>query len=272
MPDERNRGKEAQLRNDLPHNKFKRAIAAGEPQIGLWLSLVSPASTEVAAGAGFDWLIIDMEHSANDLPEVLQHLRAAEGGTAEPVVRIPWNDPVIVKRLLDAGARTLLFPFVQSAEEATRAVAATRYPPRGIRGVAGVTRANRFGRVQSYFARAETEICVLVQLETRKAAAAVDEIAAVDGIDGLFVGPADLSADFGRPNDWNHPDIWDAILTAGARAIKAGKAAGFLSGREEDCRKVLAGGFTFVAVGSDLGIVARGTDALVKTYGDVKKK
>jgi 4-hydroxy-2-oxoheptanedioate aldolase len=259
------------VRNDLPHNKFKRAIAAGEPQIGLWLSLVSPASTEVAAGAGFDWIIIDMEHSANDLPEVLQHLRAAEGGTAEPVVRIPWNDPVIVKRLLDAGARTLLFPFIQSAEEATLAVAATRYPPRGIRGVAGVTRANRYGRVPSYFARAETEICVLVQLETRKAAAAVDEIAAIDGIDGLFVGPADLSADFGHANDWNHLDIWDTILTAGARAVKAGKAAGFLSGKEEDCRKVLAGGFTFVAVGSDLGIVARGTDALVKTYSNVKK-
>jgi 4-hydroxy-2-oxoheptanedioate aldolase len=253
------------VRNDLPHNKFKRAIAAGEPQIGLWLSLVSPASTEVAAGAGFDWLIIDMEHSANDLPEVLQHLRAAEGGTAEPVVRIPWNEPIIVKRLLDAGARTLLFPFVQSAAEATRAVAAVRYPPRGLRGVAGVTRANRYGRVPSYFARAEAEICVLVQLETRRAAAAV-------GVDGLFVGPADLSADFGHPNDWNHPGIWDAILTAGARAVKAGKAAGFLSGKEEDCRKVLAGGFTFVAVGSDLGIVARGTDALVKTYSDVKRK
>ncbi len=259
------------MRNDLPQNRFKRAIAAGQPQIGLWLSLVSPASTEVAAGAGFDWLIIDMEHSANDLPEVLQHLRAAEGGTAEPVVRLQWNDPVIVKRLLDAGARTLLFPFIQSAAEAKRAVEATRYPPRGIRGVAGVTRANRFGRVPGYFARAESEICVLVQLETRKAVAAVDDIAAVDGIDGLFVGPADLSADFGHPNDWNHPEIWDAILHAGTRAQKAGKAAGFLSGKEEDCRKVLGAGFCFVAVGSDLGIVARGCDGLVKTYSDVKK-
>ena len=259
------------MRNDLPENRFRRAIAAGRPQIGLWLSLVSPASTEVAAGAGFDWLIIDMEHSANDLPEVLQHLRAAEGGTAEPVVRLPWNEPVIVKRLLDAGARTLLFPFIQSAEEAKRAVEATRYPPRGIRGVAGVTRANRFGRVSGYFARAELEICVLVQLETRKAVAAVDDIAAVDGIDGLFVGPADLSADFGHPNDWNHPEIWESILHAGTRAQKAGKSAGFLSGKEEDCRKVLAAGFRFVAVGSDLGIVARGCDGLVKTYGDVKK-
>ena len=214
------------MRNDLPHNKFKRAIAAGQRQIGLWLSLTSPVSTEVAAGAGFDWLIIDMEHAANDLPEVLQHLRAAEGGTAEPVVRLPWNDPVIVKRLLDAGARTLLLPFVQSADEATRAVAATRYPPRGIRGVAGVTRANRFGRVQSYFARAESEICVLVQLETRKAAAAVDEIAAVDGIDRLCSSgrPRFCPADFGRPNDWNHPDIWDAILTAGARAAEGRKS------------------------------------------------
>jgi 4-hydroxy-2-oxoheptanedioate aldolase len=258
------------VRNDLPQNRFKRALAAGQPQIGLWLSLTSPVATEVAAGAGFDWLVIDMEHSANDLPEVLQHLRACEGGTAEPVVRLQWNDPVIVKRLLDIGARTLLMPFVQSADEARRAVESTRYPPKGFRGVAGVTRANRFGRVPDYFARVESEICVLVQIETRKAAAAVDDIANVEGIDGLFVGPADLSADFGSPNNWNRPDIWEAILHVGARAQKAGKAAGFLSGKEEDCRKVLAGGFRFVAVGSDIGLVARGSDALVKTYSDVK--
>ena len=258
------------MRNDLPQNKFKHAIAAGQPQIGLWLSLTSPVATEVAAGAGFDFLVIDMEHSANDLPEVLQHLRACEGGTAEPVVRMQWNDPVIVKRLLDIGTRTLLMPFVQSAEEAKRAVESTRYPPKGFRGVAGTTRANRFGRVSDYFARVESELCVLVQIETRKAAAAVDEIANVEGIDGLFVGPADLSTDMGSPNNWNRPDIWDAILQIGARAQKAGKSAGFLSAKEEDCRKVLAAGFGFVAVGSDIGMVARGSEALVKTYSNVR--
>ena len=258
------------MQDDLPHNRFKRALKAGEVQIGLWLSTCSPVSTEAASGAGFDWLIIDMEHSANEVPDVLNHLRAAEGGTAEAIVRLSWNEPVLVKRLLDIGARTLLFPFVQSADEARKAVAATRYPPNGIRGVAGVTRANRFGRVPNYFKRAEEEICVLVQVETRKAASVIEEIAAVDGVDGVFIGPADLSADMGYPNDWDRPEVWPTILDAGARIRKAGKSAGFLSGKESDCRKVLEGGFNFVAVGSDLGLVARGADALVKTYSNAK--
>ena len=254
------------MRSDLPQNHFKRAIKSGKTQIGLWLSTCSPVSTEACAGAGFDWLIIDMEHSANEVPDVLNHLRAAEGGTAEPIVRLSWNEPVLVKKLLDIGVRTLLFPFVQSAEEARKAVESTRYPPRGIRGVAGVTRANRFGRNPSYFKNAEDEICVLVQTETRKAVGSIEDIAAVDGIDGIFIGPADLSADIGFPNDWDRPEVWPTILDAGARIQKADKAAGFLSGRESDCRKVLDAGFTFVAVGSDMGLVARGADALVKTY------
>lgn len=183
------------MRHDMPQNRFKRALAAGKPQIGLWLSLASPAATEVAAGAGFDWLLLDMEHAPNELPDIAHHLRAAEGGTAEPVVRVPWNDAVMVKRLLDIGARSLLFPFVQSAEEARRAVAATRYPPYGIRGFAGTTRANRYGRIPDYAKRASDEICVLVQCETRKAVADIPAIAALDGIDGIFIGPADLAAD-----------------------------------------------------------------------------
>lgn len=260
------------MKTELPKNNFKRAIAARKPQIGLWLTMVSANSTETAAGAGFDWLIIDMEHSGNDLPEVYDHLRAAEGGTAEPICRIPWNEPVLVKRLLDAGLRTILFPFVQSAEEAKRAVAATRYPPKGIRGVSGVTRASGYGRIPDYQSRAESEICVLVQIETRKAAAAAGEIAAVEGVDGVFVGPADLSADFGTPNNWNRDEVWDAILKAGADIQKAGKPAGFLSGVEADCRKVLDAGFTFVAVGSDLGIVSRGCDNLVKNYAQIIAK
>jgi 4-hydroxy-2-oxoheptanedioate aldolase len=254
------------MRDDLPRNNFKRAIKAGETQIGLWLTLCAPYATEAAAGAGFDWLIIDMEHSPNELPDILGHLRAAEGGTAEPIVRLSWNEPVLVKRLLDIGLRTLLFPFVQSAEEARKAVASTRYPPKGIRGVAGVTRANRFARVPNYFQRAEEEICVMVQVETQKALAAIEEIAAVDGVDGVFVGPADLAADHGYPNDWARPEVWPKVLDAGKRIRATGKAAGFLSGRENECREAIAAGFNFVAVGSDMGILARGTDALVKTY------
>src|SRR3954468_1212747 len=209
--------------DDLPQNKFKRALAAKKTQIGLWMTLTSPVATEVVAGAGFDWFLLDMEHSANDLPEIVSQLRAAEGGTAEPIVRVPWNEPIAVKRVLDQGARSLLFPFVQSAEEARRAVAATRYPPNGIRGVAGVSRATRYGRIPDYFARAHNEICVLVQIETIRAVSAIDEIAAVDGVDGIFIGPADLSADYGHPNDWTRPEIWEAIIGAGQRIQKAGK-------------------------------------------------
>jgi 4-hydroxy-2-oxoheptanedioate aldolase len=256
--------------DDLPKNNFKRAIKAGQQQVGLWLSLASPTATEVVAGAGFDWMLVDMEHSANDLVDVAAHLRAAVGGTAEPVVRVPWNEPVIVKRVLDIGARTLLFPFVQSEEEARRAVAATRYPPKGIRGVAGTTRANRYGRVPNYLQRAEEEICVLVQIETKKAVAAIEAIAAIDGVDGLFIGPADLSADLGHLGNAQHPEARKAILDAGERIKKTGKAAGFLSPRDDEIRMTLDAGWHFVAVGADVGILARQSEALVRTYKDKK--
>jgi 4-hydroxy-2-oxoheptanedioate aldolase len=252
--------------DDLPRNHFKRALAAGSPQIGLWLSMTSPVATEIVVGAGFDWVLLDMEHSANDLTEIAGHLRAAVGGTAEPVVRVPWNEPVIVKRMLDIGARSLLFPFVQSAEEARRAVAATRYPPKGIRGVAGTTRATRYGRVKDYAKQVEDELCVLVQIETQQALREIEAIAAIDGIDGLFIGPADLSASMGHLGNWQHPEVWQAIIDAGKRIRGSGKAPGFLSPREDECRKVLDAGFQFVAVGSDVGILARQSEALVRTY------
>src|SRR5713101_4930907 len=252
--------------DDLPTNSFKRALAAGKPQIGLWLSMTSPVATELVAGAGFDWVLVDMEHSANDLTDVVAHLRAAVGGTAEPVVRVPWNEPVLVKRLLDAGARSLLFPFVQSAEEARRAVAATRYPPKGIRGVAGTTRANRYGRVPDYAKRASEEVCVLVQCETRKAVADIPAVAATEGIDGVFIGPADLAADMGHLADTQHAEVQAAILDAGKRIRASGKAPGFLSVREDETRRVLEGGFLFVAVGSDVGVLARHSEALVRAF------
>jgi 4-hydroxy-2-oxoheptanedioate aldolase len=250
----------------LPPNRFKRGLAAGTPQIGFWLNLASPTAAEVCAGAGFDWLLIDMEHSPNELPDVVHTLRACEGGTAEPVVRVPWNDPVMVKRLLDQGARSFLFPFVQSAEEARRAVAATRYPPKGIRGFAGTTRANRYARVPDYAKRADEEICVLVQTETRKAVGEIEAIAGVEGVDGIFIGPADLAADMGHIANTQHPEVQSAILEAGARIKRAGKAPGFLSLREDETRKVLAGGFVFVAVGTDVALLARQVDALAQKF------
>jgi len=249
-----------------PPNQFKRALAAHTRQIGFWLNFASPTVTEVCAGAGFDWLLIDMEHSPNELPDVVQNLRACVGGTAEPVVRVPWNEPVMVKRLLDQGARSFLFPFVQSAEEARRAVAATRYPPHGIRGFAGTTRANRYGRIPDYAKRAAEEICVLVQCETRKAVADIPAIAALDGVDGIFIGPADLAADMGHLADTQHPEVQAAILAAGKAIAGAGKAPGFLSLREDETRRVLAGGFLFVAVHTDVALLARQTEALVRLY------
>jgi len=250
----------------LATNRFKRGLAVGTPQIGFWLNLASPTVAEVCADAGFDWLLIDMEHSPNELPDVVHTLRACEGGTAEPVVRVPWNDPVVVKRLLDQGARSFLFPFVQSAEEARRAVAATRYPPRGIRGFAGTTRANRYARIPDYAKRAEAEICVLVQAETRKAVGEIEAIAAVEGVDGIFIGPADLAADMGHIANTQHPEVQSEILDAGARIKRAGKAPGFLSLREDETRKVLAGGFVFVAVGTDVALLARQVDALAQKF------
>ena len=252
--------------SDMPENRFKRALAAGQPQWGCWMSLGSPAATEIAAGAGFDWLLLDMEHAPNELPDIGHQLRAAEGGTAEPIVRVPWNEPVIVKRLLDLGARSLLFPFVQSAEEARRAVAATRYPPHGIRGFAGTTRANRYGRVADYAKRAASEICVLVQCETRRAVADIAGIAAVEGIDGIFIGPADLAADMGHLADTQHAEVQAAILDAGKRIRAAGKAPGFLSFREEETRRVRDAGFLFIAIGSDVALLARNAETLAKKF------
>jgi 4-hydroxy-2-oxoheptanedioate aldolase len=230
------------------------------------MTMASAISVEICAGSGFDWLLLDMEHSANDLTEIVDQLRAAFGGTAEPAVRIPWNDPVYVKRVLDSGARTLLFPFVQNAAEAEAAVRATRYPPRGIRGVSAVSRATRFGRVQNYHQIADQEICVLVQVETKQAVNEIEAIARVDGVDGIFVGPADLSASIGYPNNWRQPEAWQLVLEAGRRIQKAGKPAGFLSGVEADCRDVLEAGFKFVAVGTDMGILARQSEALRQKY------
>ena len=178
---------------ELPVNTFKRAIAAGKLQIGLWSSLSSHVTVEVIAGSGFDWLLLDTEHSPNELPMVHGQLQAMVGGTAHPVVRPPWNDAVVIKRFLDVGVQSFLVPYVQDEAEARAAVAATRYPPRGVRGVATASRASRFGRVEGYFARAEEELCVMVQLETRKALGKLEAIAAVDGVDGLFIGPSDLS-------------------------------------------------------------------------------
>ncbi len=190
---------------DLPGNAFKRAITSGRLQVGLWCSLAHHYSLEVVAGAGFDWLLLDTEHSPNDLESVLVQLQATAAYPGTPIVRVPWNDMVTVKRVLDLGAQTLLVPYVQNAAEAQAAVAFTRYPPAGLRGVAGTTRATRFGRIGDYARVAARELCVLVQVETKTALDEIEAIAAVPGVDGIFIGPADLHASLGFPGETANP-------------------------------------------------------------------
>lgn len=250
----------------LPPNAFKRALRANRKQVGFWLTLGSTTATEIAAGAGFDWLLIDMEHAANELPDVQDHLRASVGGTAEPVVRIPWNEPVLVKRMLDIGARSLMFPYVQNAEEARRAVAATRYPPQGIRGFAGSARGSSYGRIADYPQRIHDEICVIVQVETPAAIAAIPEIAAVDGVDGVFIGPNDLAANMGFLGNMFAPEVTAAVRDGVGKIRAAGKAAGLLNFREDEARALFASGVAFIAVAGDASMLARQTDRVVAAF------
>ena len=251
---------------DLPVNHFKRAIKAGRLQIGVWSSLSSNISVEILAGAGFDWLLLDTEHSPNELPMVLGQLQAATGGTAHPIVRPAWNDAVLIKRFLDAGVQTFLVPYVQNEDEARKAVAATRYPPRGIRGFAGATRASRFGRVKDYHTRCEEEICVLVQVETRVALGNLEAIANVEGVDGVFIGPGDLSADLGYLGDLFHPEV-TAVIDDTIRRIKAaGNIPGILINDEALARRYIEAGCLYTAVGGDVAILARGAEQLARRF------
>lgn len=250
---------------DMPVNQFKRALREMRPQIGIYSALCSNLSIEVLAGAGFDWIFIDTEHSPNELPMVLSQLQAIAPYGTSAVVRPPANDPVLIKRYLDIGSTTLLIPYVQNAAEAEAAVRAVRYPPHGERGVSISSRANRFGRVPDYFERVHDELCLVVQLETREALNNLEAIAAVDGVDGIFVGLADLSADLGRLGQLGHPDDRRIIDDAMARIRKAGKAPGTIAA-ETDAQRYLDMGCVFIGVGSDIGMLARGTDALVKKF------
>jgi 4-hydroxy-2-oxoheptanedioate aldolase len=247
---------------NLPENTLKRALVAHQPQIGLWCTLASSTVAELLGGSGYDFLVLDCEHSPNDLISILGQLQALSGTATAAVVRPPVNDPVIFKRLLDIGVRNLLVPMVQSAEEAKVAVAACRYPPRGIRGVAGSTRATNYGRTPDYFSRIADEQCLIVQVETRQAISRIEAIAAVDGVDGIFIGPSDLSADMGLLGQGGHPDVRAAVSDAIKRVRQAGRFAGVLTPIEDFAKACLADGAAFVAVGNDLSLLARQSEAL----------
>ncbi len=251
---------------ELPKNAFKAAIKAGKPQIGLWCSIPSNYTTEVLAGAGFDWLLIDTEHTPVDIETVVTQLQAAASYPVTSIVRVPSNEKTTIKRYLDTGAQTLLIPMVDTVEDAKAAVAYTRFPEAGFRGVAGATRATRFGRVKNYHVNAHQEICTLVQVESRDALKHIEAMAEIDGVDGIFIGPADLHASLGYLGERAHKDIMPVIDDAIRRIAKAGKAPGILTDSEENARRWLDCGATFVAVGADVGLLARNAEALAAKF------
>ncbi|WP_423068229.1 HpcH/HpaI aldolase family protein [Devosia sp. CN2-171] len=252
----------------IPPNAFKRRLYERVPQLGYWLSLNSLLATEVAAGSGFEWVLLDMEHSTLSVETIEQHLLAAHhGGDAEFIVRVPSVDAVIVKRLLDAGVRNFMFPYVQTVEEARLAVAATRYPPAGIRGYSGNNRANRFGTDTSYPTSAHEQFAVILQVETPQALANIPAYGAIDGVDAIFIGPNDLAASIGLVGQQGHPDVRKLVLESGEAILATGKAAGMLDFNPSTAKPLLEAGFGFIAVGSDLSTVSSGTRQLLGAFG-----
>lgn len=241
-----------------PFNTFKQRLQSGEAQIGLWLGLADPYCAELAANAGFDWLLIDGEHAPNDLRSLLGQLQAVAPYPVQPIIRPVLGDTALIKQLLDIGAQTLLVPMVDSAEQARELVRAMRYPPFGVRGVgSALARASRWNSIPGYLDEADAQMCLLVQVENLEGLANLDAIAAVDGVDGVFIGPADLSAAMGQRGNPGHPEVQAAIEDAIARIQRAGKAAGILSADEKLARRYLELGAKFVAVGVDTSLLMR---------------
>ncbi|WP_309679410.1 2-dehydro-3-deoxyglucarate aldolase [Polaromonas sp.] len=247
-------------------NSFKRDLLAGKKLIGCWSSLANAITTEVLGVAGFDWILLDGEHSPNDVATFIPQLMALKDSSSAPIVRPASNDAVEIKRLLDAGFYNFLIPFVETVEEARRAIAATRYPPQGMRGVSISQRSNRYGTVPDYFKSVNEHICVMVQIESIAGVAAAREIAAVDGVDCVFVGPSDLAAGLGHLGNAGHPEVQAAIGSVFADAKACGKPIGILAPVEADARRYMDMGATFVGVGSDLGAFRSATQALRERY------
>lgn len=245
---------------------FLERLRRRERLIGLWCSLSSTVGVDIVTDSGFDWLLIDTEHAPNDVPQVLSQLQVAERAPAASVVRPASNDAVLIKRLLDIGASTLLVPMVDTVEDARRAVASTRYPPHGMRGVTASGRASRYGRDISYLRHAHERIGVLVQIESRTGLDNLRAIAGVQGVDGVFIGPSDLAASLGYLGQPKHPDVRTAVINAGAALHRLGVPAGVLTADPEDAQQFIDSGYTFVAVGSDVGLLARGADALATKW------
>ena len=252
---------------ELPQNRFKAALKEGRQQLGLWSGLRSTVTTEIFATCGFDFLVVDMEHGPNEVADVQMQLQVIAGyPNVSALVRPPWNDPVAIKRVLDVGAQTLVIPYVQTVEEATRAVAAMRYPTDGFRGVAGIGRAARYGAVDDYLRRANDEMCLFVQLESVEALRELERIAAVPGVDGIFIGPADLSASMGYLGQMRAEPVLEAIRGAFERARKAGTRSGFLT-TPQDAQQYVDIGVDMLAVASDVALVSNAGRDLARRFG-----
>lgn len=255
------------IRMNLPETFAARIARSDRPLVGLWACSGSPVMAEIVAGSGVDWVLIDAEHSPNGLESILAQLYAVSAYPAAPVVRVPIGDPVVIKQVLDLGAQNLLVPMVDSAEEAAGLVRAVRYPTGGVRGVgASLARSSRWNRVPGYLANASSTVSLTVQVESAASVAAVDEILAVDGVDAIFVGPADLAASMERLGEPSHPEVVDAVLTALRAAVAAGKPAGVNAFVPEEAERYLAAGASFVAVGADVAILARATEGLADRF------
>ena len=250
-----------------PVNRFKESLRSGQPQIGLWLGLGSAYAAEICATMGFDWVVVDGEHAPNDIRSTLEHLQAIAPYPVHPVVRPPVGETHILKQLLDIGAQTVLVPMVDTAEYARELVAATRYPPAGVRGIASaLARAARWNSVPNYVRTANEQICLLVQVESRRGLENLDAIAAVDGVDGVFIGPSDLAADLGHPSDIRAPEVVSAIEGAIQRIRSAGKAPGFLETDPKLARRYLSLGCAFLAVGLDVDLLCRAGRGLAEQF------
>jgi 2-dehydro-3-deoxyglucarate aldolase len=247
-------------------NSFRRDLRAGKTLIGCWASLANSITTEILGYAGFDWLLIDGEHAPNDWQSFIAQLHALKDSPSAPVVRPQWAEPVVIKRLLDIGFFNFLMPFIESADQARAAVAATRYPPRGMRGVGVLQRSNRFGTTADYFSRVNDEICVTVQIESPDGVDAADAIAGVDGVDALFIGPSDLSAGYGHLGEIGHPDVVRAIDRVVQAGRARGKPVGILATVEVDARRFLEMGMTYVAVGGDVGLFKTASKGLCDRF------
>lgn len=252
--------------SDVLDNTFRAGLRSRKKQIGLWSMSCNHMVAEILSYSGFDWLLFDTEHSPNDLSELVCQLQAMRGSPTSSVVRPAWNDTVLIKRLLDIGFHNFVVPFVESADQARAAVAATRYPPDGIRGVSVMSRSSFYGNVPEYWQKINQQVSVIIQIESQAGLDNLDEICQVEELDGVFLGPNDMAASIGHLGDTGHKDVQDVIKHVADTCQKYGKAAGILTGVEEEIRRYLAWGYTFVAVGADLALLKNAAKASAEKY------